>query len=230
LGASRVDPEWTRFRAAADVFRYLADLNGWTHAELAQRCGVRREQVTRWLNRDNEPTLARLAETLEPLGWTPLIMLARTEDALIELHRSPPPLDELLEYPVRAILGVVADAVESGLDVVVGGEVAAVLQGVPTPTRQLVLHLRPEHRERFAALVCERWMSVEPLAVGRWQVRSGPVTAEIRLAPVRPASRIVGDHDQRPIPVVDLEELMDDPRAISSSVRTAAGRLLDRAG
>lgn len=230
LGPGRADPEWARFASAADVFRYLADLNGWTHAQLAERCAVRREQITRWLNRANEPTLARLTEMLEPLGWTPQITIVRTEDALAELHTQPTPPYALLEYSVQAILTSVSEATENGLDVVVGGEVAAVLQGVPVPTRQLVLFVRPEHREPFAKIVAKHWMSVERYTTGRWDVRSGPLTAEIRLAPVRPASRIVADDEGRPIPVVDLEELVQDATAIGGSVRAAAGRLIDRAG
>jgi transcriptional regulator with XRE-family HTH domain len=99
LGPGRADPEWAPFGSPADVLRYLCDFHCWTHAQLAERRGVRREQVTRWMNRSNELTLDRLTELLEPLGWQPRLSIVRTEDALAALHTDPP--HTLLEYDVR---------------------------------------------------------------------------------------------------------------------------------
>jgi len=229
VGPGRADPEWARFASAADVLRYLCDFHGWTHAQLAERCGVRREQITRWMNRSSEPTLGKLTELLRELGWRPELTMVRTEDALAALHHDPVPPDRLLEYSVQAIVRTAAAATEAGLDVVVGGEVAAVLHGVPVPTRQITLHVRPEHREPFTELARKHWIGAERHTDQRWYLRSGPVLAELRLAAVRPRSRCVafGNHE---VPVVDLRELVDDPTAIGGSVRAAAGRLLDRAG
>jgi transcriptional regulator with XRE-family HTH domain len=224
LGRDRVDPERARFRAAADVLRYFSDLHGLTQARLAERCGVRREQMTRWLTGVREPTLTRLAEVIEPLGWTPVIVLERTEAALNMLSSEEPgALGELLEYEVQAILDTVRAAVEAGLDVVVGGEVAAHLQGIPVPTRHLVLHVRPEHVTQFLQLATKEWHDVTRLA-GQWVLRRWPVAAEVVAAPVRTSSRIVADSGGLPIPVVDLAELLVDPDGVGPSVRALAAR------
>lgn len=226
LGPGRVDPEWARFASPADVLRYLCDFHCWSHAQLAERCGVRREQVTRWLNRRNELTLHRLAELLEPLGWEPRLGIVRTEDALAALHTDPP--HTLLEYSVHSLVRVAADAAGEGLDVIVGGEVAAVLQGVSVPTRMITLFVRPQHDQAFVDLARKRWMDVEQVG-GKRHVRAGHVLADLRLAPVLPPSRLV-EFEGRDVPVVDLRELVRDAAAIEESVRAAAGRLLDRAG
>ncbi|MGI8815882.1 MAG: hypothetical protein ACR2G2_11590 [Pseudonocardia sp.] len=224
LGPDRIDPEWARFRTAADLIQYLCDLHLFTNGELADRCQIRREQVSRWLGGVHQPNLGNLTEALDKLGWTLVLSLERKPADLDELIANPPPLHQLLEHPVRAILEAVSAAAEAGLDVVVGGEVAAVLQGIPVPTRQLALHVCPEHRERFLRLAAKRRLvSAVELADG-WVVRSGPVTAEVRLASVRPPSRIVTDDAGRPIPVVDLEQLMADPQSLGPSVRALATR------
>jgi transcriptional regulator with XRE-family HTH domain len=225
-----VDPEWARFHTAAELIQYLADQHLVSNGELAERCGVRREQISRWLSGTHQPNLGGLTEALDKLGWRLVLSLERKPADLDDLIANPPPLTELLDLPVRVVLQAVAAASASGLDVVVGGDVAAVLQGVPVPTRHLVVHVRREHRERFLRLATRSGVSVLEAAGAQWQVRCGPVTAEVVVAPVLPASRMVTDHQDLRIPVVDLEQLLDDPRAISPSVRAAAGRLIDRAG
>lgn len=229
LGRGRIDPERARFRAAADVLQYFCDLHGLYQVELAARCGVRREQMSRWLTGAREPTLTRLAEVIAPLGWRPVIVLERTEAALNELMTDPAPLDELLELEIRAVLRLVSDCVTQGFDVVVGGEVPAVLQRVPVPTRHLTLHVRPEHAEAFLRTAAKRWLEVTRLPDG-WMLRHGPVSVEVRAAPVRPPTRTVEHPELGAIPVVDLDELLDDAHGVGPSVHRAAGRLIDCAG
>lgn len=222
LGSSRIDAERARFTAAADVLQYFIDLHCLTQEQLGQRCGVRREQMTRWLTGAREPTLSKLAELLEPLGWKPMIVLERTEAAVEELLTEPGRIEDLLDHDVRAIIATVVAAVDQGLDVVVGGEAAAVLQGVPVPTRHLTLHVRPEHVGPFVRLVGARWLDVARLA-GGWMVRHGPVSVDVLPAPVRPPTRIVTVSELGSVAVVDLEELLVGTHGVGPSVRRVSG-------
>jgi hypothetical protein len=185
---------------------------------------VGRVQVTRWLNGDREPPLSKLGALLAPLGWKPMIVLERTEEAVSNLTMEPASLGELLDYDIAEMLGTVRAGVEAGFDVVVGGEVAAVLQDVPVPTRHLVLHVRPEHVIPFLRLATKRWQDATQVD-GQWRLRHGPVSADVVSAEVRPASRIVTDHNGLPIAVVDLKELLSDATGIGPTVRRIAARL-----
>ena len=135
LGTGRIEPDRARFRAVPELLQYLCDYRGLTQAELADRCGVRREQVSRWMNGTAEPNLARLRAAMASLGLAPVIALEPTSAALDAMRARPTDLDQLLDWNVLDLLGTVAAATAEGLDVVVGGEVAAVLQGVPLSTR-----------------------------------------------------------------------------------------------
>ncbi|HTK65006.1 MAG TPA: helix-turn-helix transcriptional regulator [Pseudonocardia sp.] len=229
LGRDRIDAERARFSAPQDVLQYFCDRHTWTHENLAARCGVSRPPLTRWMNGSREPTLSKLAEVIAPLGWKPVIVLERTGAALNELMADPAPLDDLLEFEIRAVLRLVSDCVTQGLDVVVGGEAAAVLQGVPIPTRHLTLHVRPEHAEAFLRSAAKRWLEVTRLPDG-WTLRHGPVTVEVSAAPVRPPTRMVEGPGLGALPVVDLGELLAGSHGVGPSVYRAAGKLIDCAG
>ena len=195
LGAGRIEPDRARFRQVPELLQYLCDYRGLTQAELAQRCGVRREQVSRWMNGTAEPNLGRLRAALAPLGLAPVIALEPTPAALDAALALPTDLDQLLDWNVIDLLGTVAAAAAEDLDVVVGGEVAAVLQGVPLATRHLVLHVRPEHRFRLFRLAAARWQVVGhrigPELEPPMAIRSGPVSAILCEGSDRPASRVV---------------------------------------
>jgi hypothetical protein len=69
LDRDRVEPDRARFGSAAHLVLYLCDYFGLGQSDLARRCGVRREQVSRWLRGSTEPSLSSLRAALEPLGW-----------------------------------------------------------------------------------------------------------------------------------------------------------------
>jgi hypothetical protein len=189
---------------------------------------VHRAQVTRWVNGDREVTFSRLTELIAPLGWAPVITLERTAEALDALLVEPPEPGEVLGWAVQRLLSGVAELTEAGIDVVVGGEVAAVLQGVPVPTRHMVWFVRPDQRTQFKEVLTRRHLWLEPDLQGRTVVRTGDARAEVRFTDVLPACRVVTDRG-RAVKVVDLARLCADPGALGGSMRAAAGRLTDRA-
>jgi transcriptional regulator with XRE-family HTH domain len=245
LGRDHVDPDRATFREVRDVLQYFGDLHTWTHEQLATRCGVGRVPLTRWLNGSREPTLSKLAAVIEPLGWRPMIVLERTEAAVDELVSESSSIEELLGYEVREILRTVHDAIEAGLDVVVGGEVAAVLQGVPVPTRHLDLHVRPDQVTPLLRLADRNRCEVMRLD-GQLVIRAGRVSARVVVTQVLPALRMIpfgsrrsGSDGSTPaaeegettrcdaeprIPVVDLAELLAGGHGIGPSVRAIAVR------
>jgi len=136
----------------------------------------------------------------------------------------------------------VAAATAEHLDVVVGGEVAAVLQGVPLATRHLALHVRAEHRARLFRLAAGRWQAVghqvgpelDPPLV----IRSGPVSAILRDGSERPASRLVRPEHARladaELAMVTLAALLaedsTDEASLGPVARELTGRFTARGG
>jgi transcriptional regulator with XRE-family HTH domain len=120
VGADRVEPDGVRFRAVPELIGYLQDYLRISQADLADRCGLRRETVSRWSSGTVTPTLATLRAALAPLGWLPAIALEPTEAVLNEQLGRPVDLDELLGRQVLDLLATVCAAAAEGLDVVVG--------------------------------------------------------------------------------------------------------------
>jgi transcriptional regulator with XRE-family HTH domain len=244
LGADRVEPDGVRFRGVPELVGYLQDYLLISQAELADRCGVRRETVSRWSSGTVQPTSATLSAALAPLGWAPVFTLEPTEAVLDELLARAVDLDELLGRQVLDLLVTVCAAAAEDLDVVVGGEVAAVLQGVPLHTRHLVIHLCEEHRSRLERLAAARWQSVslvpgadlDPDPVRALGI--GGVRAVLRSGAVRTATRVV--HPEHPkfagaaLPVVSLAALLatDSPAdgGLGPAAREVAGRFTARGG
>jgi transcriptional regulator with XRE-family HTH domain len=156
LGADRVEPDGVRFRAVPELIGYLQDYLRISQTDLADRCGLRRETVSRWSSGTVTPTLATLRAALAPLGWSPVITLEPTDAVLDEQLGRPVDLDELLGRQVLDLLATVCAAATEGLDVVVGADpdsdpvwalgicgVRAVLRSGPVRPATRVVH--PEH-------------------------------------------------------------------------------------
>jgi transcriptional regulator with XRE-family HTH domain len=219
-----------------ELLQYLCDYRGLTQAELAHHCGVRREQVSRWMNGTAEPNLDRLRSALAPLGLVPIIALEPTPTVLDAMLTRSTDLDELLDWNVLDLLGTVTAAAAEDLDVVVAGEVAAVLQGVPLTTRHLALHVRAEHRARLFRLAAARWQAVGhrigPELDPPMAIRSGPVSAILCDGSDRPASRLVRPEHPRlsgaEFAVVTLEALLAEDSTGDACLGPVARELTGR--
>jgi len=117
------------YRSSAELIRAIRDVYVLTQDELAGRTGLSRYQLCRWENGVREPTLAMLRQVLGEFG------LAVT----FGMEPSTAALDERLALGTDAIgldswllaNRVVCPALGAGVPLVVGGEFAAALQGVP---------------------------------------------------------------------------------------------------
>lgn len=78
-GLERVEPERERFYAGRDLIQYICDIYTLSNVELAQRCGIPREQVSRWLRGETQPSLASLTKVLDALGWRLVLGLDRDD-------------------------------------------------------------------------------------------------------------------------------------------------------
>ena len=128
------------YRSAADLMRAIRDEHVLTQDELAGRTGLSRYQLCRWEKDTREPTLEGIRQVLSEFG------LAVT----LGVERSTAVLDERLESGADAIAldswllanRVVWPALAAGVPMVLGGEFAAALQGVPIEDPEMVLHVR----------------------------------------------------------------------------------------
>jgi transcriptional regulator with XRE-family HTH domain len=139
------------YRSAAELVRAIRDEHVLTQEELAGRTGLSKYQLCRWEKGIREPTLGMVRRVLGEFG------LAVT----LGVEPSTAALDECLEPGLDAIgldswllaNRVVWPALVAGVPMVVGGEFAAALQGVPIEDPEMVLHLRLPHLEAFHRVV-----------------------------------------------------------------------------
>jgi transcriptional regulator with XRE-family HTH domain len=197
-----------------------------TQEELARRTGVSRAQLARYERGLSEPTVSTLRRLLEPMGWAPTFGLEPTTAVLDEQFERGYRPRELLSPELVRVLETVGLAAAAGIGVVAGGEAAAVLQGVPQHTDDMVLHLLSQDREEFARLALERVQGLLPTRdENEWQLWVGGngVYVRTRLVESLPANRIVELDfapwlEQRSVPVVNLDTLLESGELGPSSV------------
>ncbi|MGH3785986.1 MAG: helix-turn-helix domain-containing protein [Pseudonocardiaceae bacterium] len=128
------------YRSTAELVKAIRDEHLLTQDELATRAGLSRYQLCRWEKGAREPTLEMVRQVLGAFGLAVTFGVEPNNAAL----------DERLEPGVDAIgldawllaSRVIWPALSAGVPLVVGGEFAAGLQGVPIKDPDMVLHLR----------------------------------------------------------------------------------------
>jgi transcriptional regulator with XRE-family HTH domain len=233
------------YRSTAELMRAIRDEHVLTHHELAGRTGLSRYQLCRWEKGTREPTLAMVRRLLGEFG------LAVT----FGVEPSTAALDQRLQFGVDAIgldawllaNRVVWPALLAGVPMVVGGEFAAGLQGVPIEEPEMVLHLRLTDLNAFHEVVrtarCslgvlgasfdplepEEIMEGSELAVVA-MVRTIRIllVSELPVAKVISVERqFVGDKTPIDVPVIPLEALPESGM-LGTAVAVLAQRLLQR--
>jgi transcriptional regulator with XRE-family HTH domain len=234
------------YRSTAELMRAIRDEHLLTQDELAGRTGVSRYQLCRWEKGAREPTLNMVRRLLDEFG------LAVT----FGVEPSTAALDERLEPGADAIgldawllaHRVMWPALVAGVPIVVGGEFAAGLQGVPIEDPEIVLHLRLTDLKAFHQVVCTArcslgvlGSSLDPLEPDEITVGSELVvvaivgTIRILLVDELPIAEVISVERQfvegkTPIdvPVVPLAELRESGM-LGSAAAALAQRLLQRA-
>ncbi|MGH3934399.1 MAG: helix-turn-helix domain-containing protein [Pseudonocardiaceae bacterium] len=128
------------YRSPAELFRAIRDEHLLTQDDLAGRTGLSRYQLCRWERGIREPTLEALRRVLRSFGMS----------LTFGVEPSTAALDEQLDSSTDAIgldtwllaRRVVWPALLARVPMVVGGEFAAALQGVPIEDPEMVLHVR----------------------------------------------------------------------------------------
>ena len=128
------------YRSTAELFRAIRDEHLLTQDELAGRAGLSRYQLCRWEKGIREPTLGALRRVLGSFGMT----------VTFGVEPSTAALDERLESGAGAIgldtwllaHRAVWPALTASVPMVVGGDFAAGLQGVPIEDPEIILYLR----------------------------------------------------------------------------------------
>lgn len=139
------------YRSTAELVRAIRDEHLLTQDELAGRTGLSKYQLCRWEKGTREPTLAMIRQVVSKFG------LAVT----FGVEPSTAALDERLVAGADAIgldtwllaNRVVWPALAARMPMVVGGEFAAALQGVPIEEPDMVLHLRLGDLDAFHQVV-----------------------------------------------------------------------------
>lgn len=232
-----MDPvEEADHRSVAELLRAVREHRLLTQQELADLVGVRRAQLGRYEQGKQEPSLVVLRRLLEALGWT---LLLRVEPTTAELDRAldaPFEVLRLLHPGVPRLLEIAALAYENGADLVVAGETAAVLQGVPVRTADISIVVRPDDVRfvvRAAASfhhgVTDSYDDPDELIV-----HAVGATARVTPSEVLPGSRLVRmDFESwfsgRPVPVVELAELSESG-ALGAGAAAMVRRMVLRSG
>lgn len=139
------------YRSAAELVRAVRDEHVLTQDELAGRTGLSKYQLCRWEKGTREPTLAMVRQVLGEFGMT----------VTFGVEPSTAALDERLESGTDTIgldswllaHRVVWPALVARVPVVLGGEFAAALQGVPIEDPEMVLHVRLSDLDAFHRVV-----------------------------------------------------------------------------
>lgn len=235
------------YRSTAELIRAFRDEYLMTQEDLAGRTGLSRYQVCRWEKGVREPTLEVVRRLLGAFG------LAVT----FGVEPSTAALDERLE-PGASAMGIDAlllahrviwPALTAGIPMVVGGEFAAGLQGVPIEDPEMVLHVRLTDLDALHQVVqtARCTLGVFGSSLGTLEPEEITVGSELAvialLGSIRvllvdelPVARVitverqfVEERTTIDVPVVPLVELRESG-ILGSAAATLAGRLLQRAG
>jgi transcriptional regulator with XRE-family HTH domain len=135
------------FRSPAELVKAIRDEYVLTQDELAGRTRLSKYQLCRWEKGSREPTLAMLRRVLDEFGLAVTFGVEPTTAALDERLASGAEAIGLNSWLLAN--RVVCPALMAGVPLVVGGEFAAALQGVPIENPHIVVHLRLRILIRF---------------------------------------------------------------------------------
>jgi transcriptional regulator with XRE-family HTH domain len=128
------------YRNTAELMRAIRDEHLLTQDELAGRTGLSRSQLCRWEKGAREPTLEMVRRLLGEFGLAVTFGVEPSTAALDE--RLAPGVDAIGLDTWLMANRVLWPALLAGVPMVIGGEFAAALQGVPLEDPEMVLHLR----------------------------------------------------------------------------------------
>ncbi len=234
------------YRSTAELMKAIRDEHVLTQDELAGRTGVSRYQLCRWEKGTREPTLGMVRRLLGEFGLAVTFGVEPSTAALDE--RLAPGADAIGLDAWLLANRVIWPALAAGVPMIVGGEFAAGLQGVPIENPEMVLHLRLNGLKALHRVVrtarCSLGVfgsSLDPLDPEEITVGSELAvvamvgTVRVLLADELPVARVisvepqfVGDKtpiDVRVVPLVALRE----SGMLGSAAAALAARLLARA-
>ncbi|MGH3903961.1 MAG: helix-turn-helix domain-containing protein [Pseudonocardiaceae bacterium] len=128
------------YRSVGELIRAIRDEHLLTQQELAGRCGLSRSQLCRYEKGTREPALGVVRRVLGAVG---LAVTFGVEPSTAALDEQLKPGAEAMGLDTWLLAHrVVWPALQADVPVVIGGEFAAALQGVPIEDPEMVLHVR----------------------------------------------------------------------------------------
>lgn len=226
--------EQTSHRGVAELLLAVRNHQMLTQQELADLCGLDRAQLCRYEKGHREPSLSTLRRMLGALGWSLLLSVEPSTARVDRILDAPFDALDLLDLDVIRLLEVAALAYENGAGIVVDGEVAAVMQGVPVVTGDLAILARPGDVELVGRAAAAQHATVGETEVGELAMFAGSASARLVPSQVLPASRLARV-DFRPwfsgrqVPVTDLDVLYERG-ALGASAMALVCRMRRRNG
>ncbi|MGQ0775210.1 MAG: helix-turn-helix domain-containing protein [Pseudonocardiales bacterium] len=234
------------YRSPGELIRAVRDEHLLTQDELAERCGLSRYQVCRFEKGTREPTLEAVRRVLGAVGLTITFGVEPSTAALDE--RLAPGADAMSLDTWLIAYRVVWPALAAGVPMVIGGELAAALQGVPIEAPKTVLHVRFTGLDALRMVVQKARCMLGVLGSSRYSPEPEEITIGSELAVVTMGQtirvmlveelptaqvvtvtrRIFEEGHPIDVPVVPLETLHESG-VLGSAAATLAERLLQRA-
>ncbi len=221
-------PDLRAYRSVAELLVAVRDHHRLTQRQLAERSEIGQSQLARYESGEVEPGLPVLRRVLRSVGWLPTLGIEPTAAALDEQLTQ----EVVFDTDLFTLLQICIDADAAGARVVIGGEVAAALQGVPirsTDLRYLVLEadlqtlLGAAHRRHRAV----EWP--DPRDDHGDAVRlvwAGVVPARVHVVSALPPACAVEWQDNR-LHAVDVAVLLESG-ALGPAAAALAGRWLEQ--
>jgi transcriptional regulator with XRE-family HTH domain len=201
-----------QYRSVGSLLRALRERHRLTLDQLGERAAVAPAQLCRYERDTVEPSIATMRRILAAFGWAPTFGLEPTTAAIDEklaVNKNP---FQLCEIEVIALVEIAACAAGDGTALVLGGEIATVLQGLPAATVDVVIHVHPDHVKILAAAAAAHRQITEGRD-GELELWSPGSSAIVRLSEVMPPSTMARLDfapwlKRQEVPVVTLAELI----------------------
>jgi len=219
--------------SAAELLSALRRRHRLTLDELGERAAVAPAQLCRYEQGAVEPTLATLRRILAAFGWSLTFGLEPTMAAVDERLAVDKDPFQLCGVEVIALVEIAACAAADGALLAVGGEIAAVLQGLPVATTDVVLHVHPDHLSVLAAAAAQVHRQLLQGRDGAWELPFLDTCAVVRPAEALPATTVASLAfapwlKRQEVPVVTLDGLLASG-ALRPTAAALVARMVERA-
>jgi transcriptional regulator with XRE-family HTH domain len=226
------EPDRKQYRSVGSLLRALRERHRLTLDQLGERVAVAPAQLCRYERGAVEPSIATMRRILAVFGWAPTFGLEPTTAAIDEKLAVDKDPFQLCGIDVIRLVEIAACAAGDGAALVLGGEIAAVLQGLPMATVDVVINVHPDHVKILAAAAAAAHRQIIEGWDGELELWTPSTNAIVRLSEVMPPSTLARLDfapwlARQEVPVVTLGELIASD-ALGPTARALAVRMAEK--